>query len=84
MFSHGETNKYNDWWIVGNEITDVEKRYGEFDVGEYEEGYSGEVAYFLFEDSGGLMSYHSPLYYYMQYDEYGIVTHVYVGGSYGG
>lgn len=84
LLSHGETHKYNDWWIVGNEVTDVAKRYGAFDIGKYEKGYSGEVAYYLFEDHGGIMPSHQSLYYYIRYDDNGIVTDVFVGGPYGG
>lgn len=82
--AHGETLMYNDWWVVGNDVRSVEQRYGEFDVGEYEYGYDGEVAYSLGWDRDILISDSQEKFYYIKYNKKGIVTRVYVGGPYGG
>ena len=82
--AHGKTLMYNDWWVVGNEVRHVEERYGEFDYGKFDYGIQGEVAYSLGWDRDILISDDQEKFYYIEYNEKGIVTKVYVGGPYGG
>lgn len=64
LTSHSTYYKYNDWYIMGNNIDKIEKKYGEFDYNiEYDngEGLAGyDIDYSLFD-------------YYMKYDSKGIV-----------
>ncbi|MDE6251387.1 MAG: hypothetical protein K2M78_01935 [Lachnospiraceae bacterium] len=78
-FSHSTYWKYNDWWIVGNDIDNVEKRYGEFDF-----DYGNRKAYYIGKDDAMIMPSHSPQYYWMELDDNGIVTQVYIAGPIGG
>ena len=74
MFSHGTYYKYNDWAIVGKHINNVCKLYGEFDINE-----PRYAAYYIYTDKSDFHSGHIDHYYYMEIDEYGIVTRVYDG-----
>lgn len=46
--SHSTYYKYNDWFILGNSISAVEKRYGKFDL----DNKKGEVGYYIYTDNG--------------------------------
>ena len=74
--SHPTYYKYNDWKIIGSNISDVQNRYGNFDVGNVRTGHPGEVGYYIYTDDGPIMPDHLPHYYYIHYDENGIVDGV--------
>ena len=82
--SHSTYYKYNDWWILNSNITKVENRYGDFDLGNYVCGERGKVGYYIYTDNGPIMPDHLKHYYYIEYDEYGIVYNVYDGCQPGG
>ena len=62
--SHATYYKYNDWWIKGRHISEVIARYGKPDK---EFGYF--ILYYIYTDDG-------PHYYWIYYDENGIVYEV--------
>lgn len=68
--SHSTYYKYNDWFILGNNIHTIETIYGEFDLVMYEDGRVGYCIYF----QNGIFHY-----YYIDYDESGVIYHVYDG-----
>ena len=79
FFSHSTYWKYNDWWIVGNDIDSVKKKYGEFDINlEYRK------AYYIGKDNSIIMPSNLEKYYWIEIDDNGIVTKVYKGGPIGG
>ena len=82
--SHANYYKYNDWAILGKDIHIIEQKYGEFDIGSVKEEKSGDVGYFIYKDNGPIMPDHLDHYYYMQYDENGIVQKVHDGVQPGG
>lgn len=82
--SHKTYYKYNDWGIVKNNILNVKERYGEFDIGTYEEGHGGTVGYYIYTDNGPIMPDHSKHYYFIQYDEQGVVYGVFESIPQGG
>lgn len=75
--SHSTYYKYNDWIILQRNIHMVEEKYGEFDFGEIEDGKKGTVAYYIYTDNGPIMPDHLKHYYYIEYDEWGMVYNVY-------
>lgn len=75
--SHSTYYKYNDWIILQRNIHMVEEKYGEFDFGEIEDGKKGTVAYYIYTDNGPIMPDHLEHYYYIEYDEWGMVYNVY-------
>ena len=82
--SHGTYYKYNDWYILGNDINKVVERYGEFDKGSVEIDRSGSIRYYIYEDNGPIMPNYLDYYYCIDYDENGIVYKVEVRASEGG
>ncbi|MGN0670853.1 MAG: hypothetical protein ACI4JZ_09925 [Oscillospiraceae bacterium] len=82
--SHATYYKYNDWAILNSNIHTVEQKYGEFDLGEIHDNHSGRAGYYIYTDNGPIMPDHLPHYYYMEYDEQGIVRKVYDGVYPGG
>lgn len=82
--SHSTYYKYNDWTILQNNVNMVEQKYGEFDLGEVRYGEKGKIAYYIYTDNGPIMPDHLKHYYYMEYDEKGIIYHVYDGCQPGG
>lgn len=82
--SHSTYYKYNDWWVIGRTIPEIEAKYGDFDMNKYIYGKSGRVAYYIYRDDGWIMPDHLPHYYYIEYDENGIATKVYDGVAPGG
>ena len=88
--SHSTSLKYNDWWIVGNSIQNVEQRYGKFDrtyYGVYDGTFNENgdiVGYYLYEDNSPIMPSHNPMYYWIKYNSDGIVEKVYVDTVPGG
>lgn len=82
--SHKTYYKYNDWFILNNNIHRVHEVYGDFDVGIIEDGQERRVGYYVYTDNGPLMPSHLPQYYTMYYDEHGIVYMVSVNGPPGG
>ena len=71
--SHHTSLRYNDWWIVGNNISTVEARYGKYDID------TGRIAaYYLYNFDT------NDYYYYMYYDSDGIITRVETGIQIGG
>ncbi len=84
LFSHKHYYKYNDWFIMGNDIDTVVQKYGDFDVGSIHQGRKGKVGYYIYTDNGPIMPDHLPHYYYIHYDENGIVYQVEEGCAPGG
>ena len=83
--SHSTYYKYNDWLILNNNIHNVQKRYGDFDYDIVVDGKAGMVGYYLPDKDGGIF-WREPqdYFYYIEFDENGIVYNVYVGGPVGG
>ena len=77
--SHKTYFKYNDWWIIGKNINDIQKKYGKFD-----KEYGKTACYYLYTNDGPVMSDHLPYYYCMDYDENKIIKKVYKTGPLGG
>lgn len=75
--SRGTYYKYNDWSIIGKDIHAIEQKYGEFDLGQIKDQQSGTVAYYIYTDNGIIMPDHLKHYYYIEYNETGIVYKVY-------
>lgn len=76
---HPTFYKYNDAWIIGRSIDEVEERYGEFDLDwDYRKGY------YIYNDDRGFLPDGLDHYYYMEYDENGIVYEVYDSCQMGG
>lgn len=69
--------KYNDWAIYGSSVEEVRKKYGEFDFEEKESDGSGCVSYYIYDNSFGERQY-----YYMQFDEKGVIFHIFIYGDY--
>ena len=82
--SHSTYYLYNDWAILNHSVYDVQERYGNFDLGKISDGHAGRVAYFIYKDNGPIMPDHLDHYYYMEYDENGIIYKVYDGCAIGG
>ncbi len=69
---HPTCYKYNDVWVKGKSLAEVQERYGDFDLmtGSY-------AAYYIYTDNGGIFSGglldidpdHLKRYYRMFYDE---------------
>ncbi len=76
VLSHSTYYKYNDWTILGSHISDVQKQYGDFDLNIVQTGHSGHVGYYIYTDNGPVMPDYLPHYYYIHYDENGIVDSV--------
>ena len=75
--SHPTYYKYNDWVILNSNIGNVQKIYGDFDVGTVTDHKAGKVAYYIYTDNGPIMPDHLRHYYYIEYDENGMITTVY-------
>lgn len=76
--SHSTHIKYNDWWIVGNSIDNIKKRYGEFDFSNFRQGYrnGASCGYYVGNDRYALICDNAEYYYIMYYDSNGVVTDV--------
>ncbi len=75
--SHSTYYRYNDWAILQSNIHMVKQKYGEFDLGNIKENEKGKVAYYIYTDNGPIMPDHLKHYYYIEYDEWGVVYNVY-------
>ena len=75
--SHSTYCKYNDWSVLQSSIYTVEDKYGKFDLGKVTDNQKGCVAYYIYTDNGPVMPDHLKHYYYIEYDENGIVYNVY-------
>lgn len=75
--SHSTYYGYNDWAILQSNIYMVEQKYGEFDLGKVKENEKGTVAYYIYTDNGPIMPDHLKHYYYIEYDERGVIYNVY-------
>ena len=82
--SHSTYYKFNDWAILQNSIYEVEEKYGDFDLGEIIKNQKGSVGYYIYTDNGPIMPDHLEHFYYMEYDEDGIIYKVYDSCSTGG
>lgn len=82
--SHSTYYKYNDWVMLTSNIHMVEQKYGEFDLGEIKDNEKGRVAYYTYTDNGPIMPDHLKHYYYIEYDEWGVIYNVYDGCQPGG
>ena len=51
-------------------------KYGAFDRGTVQEGKSGKVGYYIYTDNGPIMPDHMKHYYWIYFDESGIVYKV--------
>ena len=76
--------KFNDWIILQSNIHLIEQKYGDFDLGEIKENQKGWVAYYIYTDDGPIMPDHLEHYYYMEYDEWGVIYDVYDACAPGG
>ena len=65
-------------------IYEVEEKYGDFDLGEIIKNQKGSVGYYIYTDNGPIMPDHLEHFYYMEYDEDGIIYKVYDSCSPGG
>ena len=74
--SHPTYYKYNDWIIINSDINTVTDKYGDFDKGKIQEGKSGKIGYYIYTDNGPVMPDHTDHYYWIYFDEYGIVYKV--------
>jgi len=77
--SHSTCIRYNDRWIIGKNISEVEKKYGKID-----KNLGSKKGYYISEDNYLIMFNNQPLYYWMVCDENAIVYDVFVEGSPGG
>jgi len=75
--SHPTYYKYNDWSVMASNISTVRQKYGDFDLGTVTDKKAGKVAYYIYTDNGPIMPDHLKHYYYMEYDEWGLVYKVY-------
>ncbi len=82
--SHSTYYKYNDWKMLISNINIIEEEYGLFDVGTPVKGKAGRVGYYIYTDNGPIMPDHLNHYYYLEYDEWGMVYNVYDGCQIGG
>lgn len=84
IVSHSTYYKYNDWTILQSDIYMVQQKYGDFDLGTVTNNQAGEVAYYIYTDNGPIMPDHLKHYYYMKYDEWGVIYEVYEACQPGG
>ena len=82
--SHSTYYKYNDWTILQSNIRVVQQKYGDFDLGTIRDNQAGKVAYYIYTDNGTIMPDHLKHYYYMEYDEWGMIYKVYESCQPGG
>ena len=82
--SHPTYYKYNDWAILNSNINMVQQKYGDFDLGVVTDNKAGRVAYYIYTDNGPIMPDHLKHYYYMEYDEWGVIYKVYESCQPGG
>ncbi|MGN0385895.1 MAG: hypothetical protein ACI4EX_08425 [Lachnospiraceae bacterium] len=82
--SHSTYYKYNDWAILQSNIRVVQQKYGDFDLGTIRDNQAGKVAYYIYTDNGPIMPDHLKHYYYMEYDEWGVIYKVYESCQPGG
>ncbi len=82
--SHKTYYKYNDWKMLISNIFMIQEEYGAFDVGTPVKGQAGRVGYYIYTDNGPVMPDHLDHYYYMEYDEWGMVYDVYDACQIGG
>ena len=82
--SHSTYYKYNDWKMLISNINMIEEEYGAFNEGTTDKGNAGRVGYYIYTDNGPIMPDHLDHYYYLEYDEWGMVYNVYDGCQIGG
>ena len=82
--SHPTYFKYNDWLILDSNINTIHQKYGDFDLGVVTDNKPGKVAYCIYTDNGPFMPDHLKHYYYMEYDEWGVINKVYEACQPGG
>lgn len=84
--SHKTYYRYNDWAILNHNIHMVQQHYGEFDLGYADptKNIAGTVAYYIYTDNGSFLPDHLKHYYYISYDEWGVVDAVWDGCQPGG
>lgn len=76
VLSHSTYYKFNDWAILNSDINSVVSKYGAFDKGSIQEGSPGRIGYYIYTDNGPIMSDHMDHYYWIYFDESGIVYKV--------
>lgn len=79
--SHSTYYKFNDWIILHSNVHLMEQEYGRFDLGEIKENQKGRAAYYIYTDNGPIMPDHLEHYYYIEYDEHGVIYNVYDGSK---
>ena len=84
IVSHSTYYKYNDWVILQSNIYVIQQKYGDFDLGTIRDNQAGKVAYYIYTDNGPIMPDHLKHYYYMEYDEWGVIYKVYESCQPGG
>lgn len=88
--SHRTYWKYNDNWIIGNSIENIQERYGTFtrNMGSSFDGSfsnsGGIVGYYIYTDNSMVMPDHLPYYYWIKYNSEHIVEKVWVATLPGG
>ncbi len=81
FLSHKTNLKYNDWWIIGKSIEEIEDRYGEFDT-----NYPTVklVGYCISTENSNSTLQVDPKFYMIEYDENYIAVKVFIAGPVGG
>lgn len=86
--SHKTDIRYNDWWIIGNNINTVQSRYGDFYTKSGNKAVispqGGSCSYYLGKTSDFFLDSPKDTYYTICYDKNGIVYDVYLSGPAGG
>lgn len=77
--SHDTHYKFNDWYVLGNDIETIRETYGQFDIYQ-----ARRAGYYIYTDNGPVMPDHLEHYYFMYYDENGIIYSVDDGVQPGG
>ncbi len=64
--SHQIDYRYNDWWVLGKNKTEIEQRYDTPDI-----KMAQAIGYFICHDNGWIMPDHLDHYYYIEFDNNG-------------
>lgn len=76
VLSHPTYYKFNDWFILKSDIKSVVLEYGQYDLGSIGDGKSGKIGYYIYTDNSPIMPDHLKHYYWIYYDENGMVEKV--------
>ena len=84
LTGHPDSYRFDNRYVYSHNISSVIERYGEYDLGSYNEGSAGRIAYYIYTDNGPIMPDHLKHYYYIVFDEKGEVTDIYDAAQPGG